>query len=685
MNDTHHNTRFPLRLGLVLLAVAAPAGAYAQCRVPAKHAADVTGYAPAYFAQAAPVNAWDMVSRVPGFNVVDPDEDVRGYAEARGNVLVDGRRPTSKYQDTKDLLERIPADSVQCIKLIHGDVDNIDMGGYATVVNVVRQHASNHQAAIEAGAVAGTDGWISPKGRFQYGYSKDDRALDVALAFDPELDDDSGRGTVRHLDPDGSVTSLGSLATRTIKNKETATVNWHQPLAGGKLTLNSALRGEQEDTTTDILMHADDDTQHTTEQEDTLAFEAGARYARHLTADSTLKLMATQRLGHVQHAEHSLEDGADEQFDKETRTGESIGRVSLYNDWTGSFSTQTSVEGAYNYLESDARLKQHGMLVDLPGSDVRVEEKRVEVAFKATWQLYRGWTFEAGLRGERSVISHTGDTPITRHFTYLKPRVAVRWDIDPGNQVHLALSREVGQLDFEDFVASASLDTGVVSAGNAELEPETSRRLELGWKHDLWNGGAFTLTWTHDRIDNVVDRVLVITPTDVFDAPGNIGPGRLDTLALDLSFPLDGIGIPGGRIQTSMQWHHSRVTDPTTGMTRSISEEKPVDGQIRFTQDLPAWRLHWGIKLEHIAERKTKYRFDEIEHESEGLGWTAFVERRIGNRWRVRFEATDLFGRDFTDIRNEYDGPRSTRPLDEVKRRNRTTPGFASVTVRYQF
>lgn len=683
MDNTHDTTRLATRLGLAVLLITGPTAVYAQCHVPEDKVTSVTGYAPAYFAQAAPANAWDMVSRVPGFSVENPDEDVRGYAEARGNVLVDGRRPTSKYQDAKDLLERIPADSVRCIKLIHGNVDNIDMGSFSTVVNVVRRHASSHQAAITAGMVAATKGWTSPKGQFQYGYRNGKRALNVAAAFSPELDDDTGHGTVRRIRPDGSVAARGELDTRTIKNNEEISVNWHQPLAGGKLTLNTALRGEQEDARTHIVI--DDDRERTTENEDTLAFEAGARYARTFTRNTTLKLMATQRLRRVDHGEHSFEDGGQEQFDKTIRSGETIGRASLYNNWSTHFTTQTSLEGAYNYLESDARLRQHGTVVALPGSDVRIEEKRAELAFKATWQPQHGWTLEAGIRAERSVISHTGDTPITRHFTYLKPRVALRWDMDDTNQLHLVLSREVGQLDFEDFVASASLDTGVVSAGNAELEPETSRRLELGWKHQLWNDGAFALTWTYERIDNVVDRVLVITPTNIFDAPGNIGPGRRNTLALTLSSPLDGMGIAGGRIQTSVQWHRSRVTDPTTGMARSISGEEPVEGQILFTQDLPAWRLHWGIKLEHIAERQTKYSFDEIEHESEGMGWTVFVERRLNPHWRVRFEATDLFGRKFTSIRKEYDGPRSTWPLEQIKRRERTSPGFASVTFRYKF
>jgi hypothetical protein len=48
----------------------------------------------------------------------------------------------------------------------------------------------------------------------------------------------------------------------------------------------------------------------------------------------------------------------------------------------------------------------------------------------------------------------------------------------------------------------------------------------------------------------------------------------------------------------------------------------------------------------------------------------------------VRAEATDLFGRDFVESRDKYDGPRSTFPLEETERRDRETPGYFSLTFR---
>jgi hypothetical protein len=643
----------------------------------------VTEYPREYFAGNAPSNARDMVERLPGFSIVEADADVRGYAAAQGNVLIDGARPSSKREDIGHLLERIRTGSVERIELIRSGAAGIDMGGYPVLANVVRRHDASMEAAIEAGAIASTDGWLAPQGQWEYGRRWEEQALDLALKLDPELDDDSGTGTISVFAPDGSLLERSRLDTRTIKRNGEASAGWRRPLAGGRMTLTAALRGERAHTDTDIeAITADADSEVVAEDEDSNEAEIGVRYVRQVGTHSTLEAMASQQLGWLQNRERSLEDGESETFDEATDTGESIVRVDLTHERSPRLSFATSLEGAYNFLESEAELVQQGQPVDLPGSDVRIEEQRMEVAFGATWKPADHWVLEAGMRVEHSSISQTGDSPLRRRFTYPKPRLALRWDADGKDQLRLSLSREVGQLDFADFVASASLDNGQVSAGNAELEPDKTWRLLAAWERRLWTDATLTLSWTHDRIEDVVDRVLVVTPDDVFDAPGNIGDGRRDTLAMELSAPLDRFGFTGAQLRSSMLWRRSRVTDPVTGESRPISEEKPVEASIGLEQDLPALRMNWGIEFEHIAERETKYRFDEVARESEDAGWTLFVERRIGERWRVRAEATDLFGRDFAESREKYEGPRSTWPVAEIERRNRVTPGYFSLTFR---
>src|SRR3546814_14927833 len=106
-------------------------------------------------------------------------------------------------------------------------------------------------------------------------------------------------------------------------------------------------------------------------------------------------------------------------------------------------------------------------------------------------------------------------------------------------------------------------------------------------------------------------------------------------------------------------WSSDVCSSDLTGRERGISGEKPVEGEIEFSQELPALRASWGLLVEHIAERATKYRHDRVTRESEGAGWTLFAARRLGEHWRLRADAHYLIGRAFSAPREKYDGQRA--------------------------
>lgn len=656
------------------------------CVLPARAQAVDTGaearagvYLPDYFADVMPANAYDMVLRLPGFSLVEADADVRGYAGASGNVLFDGTRPTSKRESTSQLLKRIPARAVERIELIYASRPGIDMGGYPVLANIVRRKDASVEWAVEAGAVASTDGWAAPQAELEYGRRWEDRALDLSFKYAPELDDDSGRGRITTR-AEGEPDEVQELDTRTTQRKREASGSWRQPLAGGRLSLTAAARGEASRTDTRIGVDTQAERQHA--DEDFRETELGARFVRQFGGHTTLEAMASRQRGRQDNQEDSREGEDHERYDEAIDSGETIARLDLTHAYCERLSFNAGLEGAFNFLDSSSRLQENGSAVVVPGSDVRVEENRTEASLGLTWHPAPTWVLEAGMRLERSDLSQTGDSPLERRFSYPKPRVALRWTPSDANQWRLSVSREVGQLDFEDFAASASLDTGTVSAGNAELQPDQSWRAVIGWEHHFSEDAALTLSWTHDRISDVVDRVLVFDGDEVFDAPGNIGNGRRNTLALDFAAPLDRLGLSGFRLRSALLWRDSVVTDPVTGQQRGISEEKPFEGEIELSQELPDLRVNWGVLLEHLGERKTKYRYDRITRESEAAGWTLYAERRIGEHWRVRAELTDLFGRDFREQRDKYDGTRAEGGPAEIELRKRQTPGVVSLTIR---
>lgn len=637
-------------------------------------------FLPGYFADAAPATAGDMLRRVPGFTVVEADADVRGYAGAAGNVLVDGVRPTSKREDTGQLLQRIPASAVARIELIHAGTPGVDMGGFAVLANVVLRHEASSEGAIELGVLASTEGWTAPQAALQYAWRRDDKRLELAFEESPELDDDTGTGSILEQEAGAAEATRSDWDTRTTKRERLATLGWHQPFAAGTLALTAALRGEAARTATSIGDAHEGG--RIAEDEDYREREFGARYGVDLGERTRLDAFATYQRARLVESERSREGGDSEYFRGQNDSGERIGRLELNHAHDDSLSFNAWLEGAFNFLEGESRLEENGAAVPVPGSSVRVEERRAEAAAGLAWRPRAGWSLEAGMRMERSKLSQAGDHARSRSFSYPKPRLALRWTPGEADDLRLAVSREVGQLEFEDFVASASLDGGTVTAGNAELRPEQAWRSELRWEHRFGEDAALTLTLAHEDIDDVVDRVLVVDGDELFDAPGNIGDGRRDTLALDLAAPLDSIGLSGMRLRATALWRDSAVTDPVTGERRRISGEQPFEGELELTHELPGQRLHWGIELDHIAERETGYRHDRITLESEGIGWTLFAERRIGSRWRLRAELTDLFGRDFRETRDDYAGTRAGGVIDERTLRERRTPGTISVTIR---
>src|SRR3546814_7938729 len=110
-------------------------------------------YEPPFFESAHPQHALEMVKRLPGFGLVDSDGDVRGFAGATGNVVIDGKPPSSKSESLEAVLRRITAASVARIEVIRGGAPGIDMGGHDVVANVVRrseEHTSELQSLMRS-------------------------------------------------------------------------------------------------------------------------------------------------------------------------------------------------------------------------------------------------------------------------------------------------------------------------------------------------------------------------------------------------------------------------------------------------------------------------------------------------------------------------------------------------------
>ena len=103
--------------------------------------AAVETYPRTFFDCFYPQTALDLLERVPGFSLATGAE-LRGFAGAAGNVLVDGERPTIKSGGLEDFLRRIPANAVERIEVTRGAQRAGETAGQSLVANVIRKPQS---------------------------------------------------------------------------------------------------------------------------------------------------------------------------------------------------------------------------------------------------------------------------------------------------------------------------------------------------------------------------------------------------------------------------------------------------------------------------------------------------------------------------------------------------------------
>ena len=672
---------------MFLLHALAQAAAAAAPVAPAAPHQGVISYPPAFFADFRPSNAMEMVNRVPGFTF-DGGDDVRGYEGAAGNVLIDGQRPASKSDNLESVLRRVPAGTVERIDLIRGGAPGIDMQGKSVLLNVVRKNTGGFRglAAVAMPYVV-DDGRANPQLRLEASGGKDGRTWETSLLAARFVDDGAGDGPHVRVAPNGSAINLSDLETEGHGYEITLTGAYETPFLGGRLRLNGLANIEEFDYDQQDRFRLPAGREERDQfGDDGKEIELGVRYNRAFGPRTTSELTLLQRNSRGHFGDTFLAPGSMTLFSLDTRGGESIARNVLKHTRSDALSFELGAEGAYNWQKSETSIAENGIPIPLPAANVKVEEKRGEVFAKGTWRASPRWTFEAGVRQEASKITSSGDVELGKTLYFTKPRFAVTWAVTGATQLRARVEREVGQLDFEDFVAEADLDTGAgVQVGNPDIDPEQAWVGEVALEQRFWGKGALVLTYRHYKLKDVIDFAPVRgADGSVFDTPANIGDGTKDEVSVSLTLPLEKLGWKGAELRGQSTWRDSKVTDPTTGEGREVSILRPVSWEAHFTHDLPQWRINWGVDA-FGGWRETSYRFNQITDVKLKPFVIAFVEWKPQPDLSIRTELSNLTERGLRITRRQFAGPRDMSGLSFVDDRDLQFGRILYVRVRKTF
>jgi outer membrane receptor protein involved in Fe transport len=661
--------------------------------VPSAYAEDaqenVLVYQSTFFADARPNTAYDMIERLPAFTFDDGNTE-RGFAGTAGNVVIDGQRPTSKSDDLQSVLNRIPASNVDRIEVVRGGAQGIDMQGQTVIANVILKKADSTQLVAQVAENYWLDDHHAiPSLNLQYTQHSGDNTYEASLSRFANYDDSVGKGTYSVTDvATGAAQTVGAHSSgRGAGTSFTGAVT--VPLFDGKFKANLLLQDSPFYSTLDYyfpaaFQHIDDDTTSHTG-------ELGLHWNGNV-GSSQLETLVLQRLERDTDHNALISPALNQNFHSRNNTGETIARATLRHPIGTTITLESGLEGAYNFLDGISSYAENGVAVPLPSANARVEEKRGEAFAKGTWKFDPEWLLEAGARFEYSKISETGDSEQSRSFFYPKPRAVLTWSPDKETQLRLRYERVVGQLDFGNFIATSSLGGNGLQGGNPDLKPDQHTQYEFSWERHFWDKGALVVSVMHDQVKDVVDNVPVTSAAGTFDAPGNIGTGKIDQLDVELTLPLDKLGLPNGLLKSTNIFRRTRVKDPVTGQERQISpglsgnqSVRPQDVEFTLTQDIPSLKSTWEIDYFNGWDEHY-YQIEQVRHRRipPALVSVAWIYKPT-SQWSLRFELDNLARFEYENTFYDYAGPRDTAPLTEIDERRIKSQPRLYIEIRKTF
>ncbi len=617
----------------------------------------VVSYDPEFFASARPATARDMIDRLPGFSF-DGGDGSRGFSGNAGNVLINGKRPASKNDSLSTVLSRIVADQVERIDVISGGAPGIDMQGKAVVANVIQKLEGATSVVVTAGVYYFNSDRAIPSGQVQFRHTDGVRSYSLGLRRDASFHDEMGGAQITRTDALGNSvfipqTRYGSGGTVGLNG------GIETPFWNGDLSVNASVSQYEFGNGTTFHHAAGDQPFASTARNQ--RGEVGLNWQRDF-GGPILDVVALQRLGTDKSTSIFDQGGTQTRSASLRDTSESIARAALRTPVSDSVTIEGGVEAAYNTLSGESQLSSGGVTVPVPSSQVEVNEKRGEIFGQMTWQMRTDLTLDAGVRAEYSTIAQPGGATPPRSLFYPKPRAALSWAVDPSTQVRLRAERDVGQLNFGDFISSANLTQGHVTAGNPNLLPDNRWQYEAVYERRFWERGAVTVSVLHQQISDILDNKPVVTPTGIFDVRGNIGGGTTTRLSLDATIPTDRLGIPGGLLNLEGDWRRSRITDPVTGMARSFASEDPTSYEASFTQDLESLNSTWSLSYNN-GWHHMSYRLGQVNRNYGAPTVNASWTYRPGSDLNLTLSVNHLLDAARRRESVYYAGPRDIAPV----------------------
>lgn len=673
-------------------------------------------YAADYFAQWQPITALDMLDRIPGQGAAggpsnngpssapgNPTTGGRGLGSGDGNqILINGKRIAGKNNSASGQLDRIPATQVKEFQIIRGTSGELDVRGSGQIVNVILfEQLSSNSISYEASVERYQDQNFRPGGTLSLSGQRGD--LDYLFVTRSQPRYRVSIGDEYSMLGDYSLNDL-VLETRTVdQSVNELSMNLGYELSDSSSLRMNALYATQNDPvkveryTTNLRVTPNSllsEREAIPSERDN--WEIGGDYELNLGNGQRFKLLAIANQANRDSARERFEMFDDNTEEKNlylgiaTVTEEQIVRASYTFNVFEEQSLEFGLERAQTTLDSSLSL---GGLVEggtpsaavgglvpqtVSNANSAVEEIRYEPFAIHNWTLSPTLSLESTLLYESSEITQSGDMNNQRDFSFVKPKVDLRYNPSTNLQLRGSIEKIVNQLSFDDFVAvndETDNDSNTLE-GNVDLRQQWQWRYTFNGEYRLPDDlGVLNAELFYAQHEDVIDRLDSSQSEDNLQSVnGNIGDGIEMGMNLSASVRATPLGMPNLLITTSLNLQDSEVTDPFLGIKRRFLNYQRGRFTLVFRHDIPELRTNWGMQyFDRVDGGMFRYDVDDIEFNVGEPRVNLFAEYRDRRGVTYRFDAGALTNGSQCRQRRRFVGRTSANILEETERRCTTT------------
>ena len=679
-------------------------------------------YGAEFFQGSGALTVNDMLDRVPGIEMILQASNVSSVSSdgnrglgATSQILIDGKRMAGKANEARSQLARIPASQVARIEIIRGSSSDLDVQNSNQIVNIVLLQAlPTSSLSSEVNVTQYSDSKVNPGGSLSLSGQRG--ALNYLF---------SGQAVSAYEHQESFETSaLGdfslneTIAADRYRDQNNYTFNTTLAYAltpNDRLTFN-ALYAEQDPPVKLFRTFTDLRTSPSTKfyERETIPatarnWEIGGDYEHRYASGSRLKGLFivnerdNQSTRERYRATSPTDAGVKNLFlDTSSVYQEKIVRGSYTFNLAGGQGVELGVERALTTQDSGLRqgvrtaapgIPEYGGLtpVVLPNAFGTVEEIRYEPFAVHTWQVNPRMTLETTVVAEFSEISQSGDVNNTRDFSFVKPKVDMRYDLSSTLQVRGTLERFVSQLTFADFsrtIDERDFDRDTV-AGNPTLEPEESLRAELTMDYRLpSDAGTLNTRFFYYDFENKIGKIDISQSLNNLQSTnGNIGPAVAYGLISNASLRLGFLGLPQALLTTSLTMQSAKFEDdPFVPYSHRFPPYDRGSLRVTYRHDLPAWNMSYGVTYNGRAhDGRYIYENDSRFTWIIPTNLSAFVEMVGFAGLTYRLEGSNLADFEACALRRRYDGYMRDGKLKEIENNCSTTGMQVAFKVRGTF